>query len=121
MEKQNVVRKPLIGMTLGELESVAEEAGLRRFAAKQIARRLYVNRARSIAEMTELPKGAREWLEEHYCVGLQAPIAEARSTDGTVKYLFATRGEGFDFLSGGAGGRCACRRRRDAGWDAVSA
>ena len=40
MEKQNVVRKPLIGMTLGELESVAEEAGLRRFAAKQIARRL---------------------------------------------------------------------------------
>ncbi len=105
MEKQNMVRKPLIGMTLGELESVAAEAGLRRFAAKQIARRLYVNRSQSVSEMTELPKASREWLEEHYCVGLQAPIAEARSTDGTVKYLFAIRGEGFDFLDGGAGGR----------------
>lgn len=105
MEKQNMVRKPLIGMTLGELESVAAEAGLRRFAAKQIARRLYVNRSQSVSEMTELPKASREWLEGHYCVGLQAPIAEARSTDGTVKYLFAIRGEGFDFLDGGAGGR----------------
>lgn len=55
-----MVRKPLIGMTLGELESVAAEAGLRRFAAKQIARRLYVNRSQSVSEMTELPKASRE-------------------------------------------------------------
>ncbi len=69
MEKHNVVRKPLIGMTLGELESVAAEAGLRSFAAKQIARRLYVNRAQSVSEMTELPKASREWLEEHIVWG----------------------------------------------------
>lgn len=80
--------KPLIGLTLEELRGVVAECGLPAFAAKQIARRLYVNRARSIDEMTELPKQGRARLSEHYCVGLQAPLAEARSTDGTVKYLF---------------------------------
>ncbi|MCM1355679.1 MAG: 23S rRNA (adenine(2503)-C(2))-methyltransferase RlmN [Staphylococcus sp.] len=99
------IRRPLLGMTLSELESVADECGLRKFAAKQMARRLYVNRVKSIDEMTELPKSAREWLNEHYCVGLQAPVKASRSVDGTVKYLFATRGESFDFLVDGVGGR----------------
>ena len=102
--KENIVKKALIGMTLAELETVASEAGLRPFAAKQMARRLYVGRVSSIEEMTELPKGAREWLSEHYQIGLQAPVKESRSADGTVKYLFATRGEDFDFLTSGKGG-----------------
>lgn len=58
------------------------------FAAKQIARRLYVNRATSIQQMTELSKQARSRLEQNYEVGIHAPLTEARSTDGTVKYLF---------------------------------
>lgn len=103
--EQHEISRPLLGMTLAELETVAAEAGLRKFAAKQIARRLYVNRARSIDDMTELPKASREWLSEHYCVGLQAPVKASRSADGTVKYLFATRGEDFDFLTSGKGGR----------------
>ena len=105
MENKDTIRRPLLGMTLSELETVAAEAGLRKFAAKQMARRLYVNRVTSIDEMTELSKPAREWLNEHYCVGLQAPVKASHSTDGTVKYLFATRGKDFDFLTGGRGGR----------------
>lgn len=97
--------RPLIGMTLRELETVASEAGLRSFAAKQIARRLYVGRVKSIAEMTELPKVARALLEEHYCVGLTPPRLESRSTDGTVKYLFATHTPHVDYLTHGVGGR----------------
>lgn len=81
-----------MGMTPAELRTVAAEAGLRPFAADQIARRLYKLRARSIDEMTELPRAARDRLKERYCVGLSAPKAEARSTDGTVKYLFAGAG-----------------------------
>lgn len=99
------VKTPLIGMTLADLGRVAGEVGLRPFAAKQMARWIYEKRVTSIAEMTDLPKAARERLEAHYCLGLQGPVAEARSTDGTVKYLFATRGEGFDFLENGRGGR----------------
>ena len=99
------MRRPLLGMTLEELKPVVEEAGLRPFAAKQIARWLYEKRVMTIDEMTDLSKSAREYLIENYCVGRVAPKAEARSVDGTVKYLFATRGEGFDFLVGGKGGR----------------
>ena len=99
------VKRPLIGMTLAELEGVAEEAGLRRFAAKQIARRLYVGRVKDIDEITELPKSARQWISEHYTVGLTAPKLASRSTDGTVKYLFATRTPETDYLTHGEGGR----------------
>ena len=79
---------PLIGMTPDELRNVVAEIGLRPFAAGQIARRLYKLRASSIDEMTELPRAARERLAAKYTVGRSAPKAEARSTDGTVKYLF---------------------------------
>lgn len=99
------MRRPLLGMTLDELKPVVEEAGLRPFAAKQIARWLYEKRVTSIDEMTDLSKTAREYLNEHYCVGRVAPKDAARSVDGTVKYLFATRGDDFDFLVSGKGGR----------------
>lgn len=86
-------KSPLIGLTLEGLRRVAVGCGLQQFAAKQIARRLYVNRATSIAEMTELSKQARARMEEKYNVGLHAPLAEARSNDGTVKYLFPGVGD----------------------------
>ena len=89
---------PLIGMTLAELRDVAAEAGLRPFAAGQMARRLYVGRVESIDEMTELSKPAREWLGEHYQVGLTPPRLASRSSDGTVKYLFATCTPQVDYL-----------------------
>ena len=38
--------------------------------------------------MTDLSKSARARLAEKYTVGREAPKAGARSTDGTVKYLF---------------------------------
>lgn len=100
----NNFKKPLIGMTLAELEAVASEIGLRPFAAKQMARRLYAGRITDIDEMTELPKAARELLKESYCVGLSAPVRESRSTDGTAKYLFATRNASVDYLIRGKGG-----------------
>ncbi|MCD8385429.1 MAG: 23S rRNA (adenine(2503)-C(2))-methyltransferase RlmN [Bacteroidales bacterium] len=87
-------RKPLIGLTLAELQQVAVDNGLPRFAGAQIAQWLYEKRVRSIDEMTNLSKAGRARLAEHYCVGYEEPKAEARSTDGTVKYLF-----------NGAGGR----------------
>lgn len=86
-------KTPLIGLTLEGLRRVAAGCGLPGFAAKQMARRLYVNRATTIAEMTELPKTARAKLEETYTIGCHAPLAEAKSSDGTVKYLFPGVGD----------------------------
>lgn len=51
-------------MTLGELTKVAEQAGLRKFAGKQMARWLYQKRVTSIDEMTDLPLTARSRLTE---------------------------------------------------------
>ncbi|MDR3137378.1 MAG: radical SAM protein [Tannerellaceae bacterium] len=79
----------LSGMTLDELQTVADKAGLARYAAAQIAHRLYRCHALTIAEMAELPAKKRAWLEERYHVGRQSPIDALPSTDGAVKYLFA--------------------------------
>lgn len=81
-------KKPLIGMTLDRLRVVAQEVGLKPFAAKQMAAWLYRRHVSDIEQMTDLSKSAREKLAERYVVGLQAPKAEAVSADGTVKYLF---------------------------------
>lgn len=79
-------------MTLERLRSVVSEFGLKPFAAGQIASWLYQKRVSDISAMTDLSKNARAALAEHYCVGREAPKAEARSTDGTVKYLFEGAG-----------------------------
>lgn len=80
----------LLGMTPEELGTVALAAGLRPFAARQMAQWLYVRRVDDIDMMTDLSKKSRSWLRDHgYTVGRHKPVKEARSADGTVKYLFA--------------------------------
>ena len=86
-------QKTLLGLTPDELKTVVAEVGLPRFAAGQIARWLYQKRATDIEQMTDLPKAARQRLRDvGYTVGREAPLAEARSTDGTAKYLFTGLG-----------------------------
>ena len=83
-------KKSLYGLTLNELQTLCAELSLPRFAAKQIARWLYVRRVKTIEEMTDLSKAARAALEEHYELGLASPLKESCSADGTKKYLFRT-------------------------------
>jgi 23S rRNA (adenine2503-C2)-methyltransferase len=71
---------------------VAEEAGLRPFAARQLAHWLYTREADSFEAMLNLPARARSWLAERYRLDLRAPEAEAQSADGTRKYLFPAAG-----------------------------
>lgn len=84
----NTELKPLIGLTVEDLRTVAAEVGLKPFAAKQMARWLYEKRVTEIDEMTDLSKTCRERLKESYCIGREAPLTEALSADGTAKYLF---------------------------------
>ena len=75
-------------MNLEQLRQVADEVGLKPFAAKQMAQWLYEKRAVSIDEMTNLSLKARERMKQDYTVGRRSPKFEAHSQDGTVKYLF---------------------------------
>lgn len=81
-------KKPLLGMTLDELRSLAVANGLKPFVGNQIARWLYVNRVTDLDMMTSLSKSARAALGERYVVGREKPLLSVTSSDGTVKYLF---------------------------------
>lgn len=78
----------LLGKTKNELKDIAKSFGLPAFTATQIADWLYDKRAKSINEMTNLSKKARELLSENYEVGFQEPIDFQESNDGTKKYLY---------------------------------
>lgn len=83
----------LLGKTLSELQEVALNVGLQKFAGKQLAQWLYVQRVRSIDEMTNISLKGREALKARYTVGRHAPVREAVSVDGTRKYLFAVENQ----------------------------
>ena len=78
----------LLGKTLIELQAIAQEVGLPRFAGKQLAEWIYIRRATSFDEMTNISLKGREALKANYNLGRHAPVAEAISKDGTKKYLF---------------------------------
>ena len=67
--------------------------GLPKFAGKQLAEWLYVRRATSIDEMTNISLKGREALKQNYSIGRHMPVREAVSVDGTRKYLFGIKGE----------------------------
>ena len=83
----------LLGKTLTELQEVALSVGLQKFAGKQLAQWLYVQRVRSMDEMTNISLKGREALKARYTVGRHAPVREAVSVDGTRKYLFAVENQ----------------------------
>ena len=83
-------REHLYGRNPEQLAALCGEAGLPRFAARQIARWLYVRHTEDPRQMTDLPKGARELLAARFAPALHAPERVATSHDGTKKYLFRT-------------------------------
>ena len=88
------MKEVLLGKTLSELQAVAAAAGLPPYGGGQLAQWLYVRRARTFDEMTNLSKAARAALAETYDIGRVSPVQSFTSNDGTRKYLFPTRSEG---------------------------
>lgn len=86
-----MTKQSLYGKTLSQLKALCEAEQLPRFAAKQIARWLYVRRVTDIQQMTDLSLATRTLLAERYTLGLSAPLRESVSVDGTKKYLFQTQ------------------------------
>ena len=73
------------------MQTIAAELGMPRFAAKQLLHWLYTKRATAIEAMTDISAKNRALLAEKYEIGLQSPLHEVVSTDGTKKYLFQTQ------------------------------
>ncbi|WP_315086487.1 23S rRNA (adenine(2503)-C(2))-methyltransferase RlmN [Bacteroides heparinolyticus] len=88
-------KRPLLGLTLAELQNVVKNLGMPGFSAKQIASWLYDKKVTSIDDMSNLSLKHRGLLKEIYEVGAEAPMDAMRSVDGTVKYLYRTGEEHF--------------------------
>lgn len=86
---QKTPAKPDIrNLDRGHLAAFFESHGMRPFRADQTLRWLYLRRARSFAEMTDLAKDARSLLARHFSIGALALRDQQTAPDGTCKFLF---------------------------------
>jgi 23S rRNA (adenine2503-C2)-methyltransferase len=79
----------LYDLTKDDLEAQLVAWGQPKFRAKQLWTWLYEHRAATFDEMTNLPKALRERLKDETALGSLRLVTEQRSTDGTVKRVYA--------------------------------
>jgi len=78
----------LYGYTLEGLAEFLLANGQKKFNAVQIFDWMYVKKARSFSEMTNLSKDLRAFLNSTCCLDLLAVLQHQVSADGTQKFLF---------------------------------
>ncbi len=79
----------LFGLNEAELASLLAESGIPRFRASQLVYWMYNRRITDFEAMTNLPRALRAALGERYTVRHPELVTSQRSSDGTIKYLFA--------------------------------
>ncbi len=77
----------VFGANKDQLRALAASLGQPEFRASQLADWLYKKSAHSFDEMTNLPSVLREQLARDCTITRAAVVREARSRDGSVKYL----------------------------------
>ena len=80
----------LRSMPLPELEAFVLALGEKRFRAVQLFRWMHQKRVRTLSDMTDLPRAFRERLAKDATLTTLAADVVQRSSDGTVKFRFAT-------------------------------
>ena len=71
-----------------ELKTWLSENGEKPFRSDQILQWLYKQRVSSFEEMSNLSKGLREKLENHFSLTTLKTLVQQTSADGTMKFLF---------------------------------
>ncbi len=89
------MKTKLLGKNSAELSALAVDCGLKPFVGRQLADWLYSKRASDWDRMGNISKDSKARLQEKYELGTSAPVGSARSSDGTVKYLFEIESCGF--------------------------
>ncbi len=85
-------RETLYGKTPEELAALCGGMGMPRFAARQIARWLYVRHTEDPLLMTDIAAVHRQRLAERFAPAFNAPERVTEAADGTNKYLFRIPG-----------------------------
>src|SRR5450432_2374149 len=81
-------KTPIKSLWLAELETKFAEFGQRIYRAKQVVQWLYGKRAKSFAEMTDLPAELRARLDEEFSFDDLQVIRKLGSKDTTRRFLF---------------------------------
>ncbi len=79
--------RPLVGLSVKEIEGVVEEMGFEKYRGRQLAKWIYKKFA-DFEDMTDLPKVLRKKLSENFFLSSIKLIDEKVSADGTRKFLF---------------------------------
>ncbi len=79
---------PIKSLLLSELETTLAELGQQPYRARQVMRWLYAKRAKSFAEMTDLPAPLREHLAQAFHFDDLQAVRTLGSGDTTRKFLF---------------------------------
>ncbi len=83
------MKDDILNLTLGELTAALVQQGLPRYTAAQIFSWLYKKDVADFAAMSDLARGARQALSEHFTVTLPVLAKHQVSSDGSAKFLFA--------------------------------
>jgi 23S rRNA (adenine2503-C2)-methyltransferase len=81
-------RPDLANMELAAMEAAFREAGLPKLRAKQVFRWIYRKGVTAFELMSDLPIELRTQLAQQFAISTPQLVHEARSTDGTRKFLF---------------------------------
>lgn len=81
----------LVGMTRAELALFVGAAGEPAYRANQLFGALHKRRTQDTAEITNLPKRLREWLQERASAATLTVETRYIAADGTRRYLMKTR------------------------------
>lgn len=87
-------KRSIYSLRLMELKEWLTEQGEKPFRAGQIFDWLYKKRVSSFEEMSNLSKGLRDKLGEHFVLTTLKTIIQQTSSDGTIKFLFELK-DGF--------------------------
>jgi 23S rRNA (adenine2503-C2)-methyltransferase len=85
---EDTAKKSIYSLQLDELKDWLKEQGEKPFRAEQIFDWLYKKRVVSFEDMSNLSKGIRDKLEEHFVLTTLSTIVQQTSSDGTIKFLF---------------------------------
>lgn len=82
------LKESIYSLRPDELKEWLTTNGEKAFRAAQIYEWLYEKRVKTFDEMSNLPKGLRDKLEEKFALTTLSTIIKQESKDGTIKFLF---------------------------------
>lgn len=82
---QSASKRDIRLLTLDELTTIFKNEGEQGFRAKQVYEWLWKKSAKDFADMTNLSKSTREWLENNFEIRNVEVAESQKSSDGTIK------------------------------------